>query len=186
MTLEQLDADFAAFARKKAEAVAPVMTWDEPDLPASADSKAIETWLEAHPKSFPGLRRLARQLVAEANWPKAKEAIARLKAAYPDYLGEDNAYVLLAAVCQLMQAAIALLGSEDTNDTPDPEGKARPGTIRQFEEYLREGGFSQRDATTVALHGFKALTTPGEPDEAVIAHLAERFDRLAASFNTNT
>ena len=66
LTLDQLDADFAAFARKKAEAVAPGMTWDDPDLPASADSKAIETWLEAHPKSFPGLRRLARQLVAEA------------------------------------------------------------------------------------------------------------------------
>lgn len=45
--------------------------------------------------------------------------------------------------------------------------KSRPETIRQFEEYLREAGFSQKDATTVALHGFKALTTQGEPDEEV-------------------
>jgi tetratricopeptide (TPR) repeat protein len=121
MTLEQLDADFAAFARKKAEAVAPGMTWDDPELPASADSKAIETWLEAHPKSFPGLRRLARQLVAEANWPKAREAIAKLKAAYPDYLGEDNAYVLLAAVCRKTsdplgeRAALEALAAKDGN-----------------------------------------------------------------------
>ncbi len=121
LTLEQLDADFAAFARKKAEAVAPGMTWDDPELPASADSKAIEAWLEAHPKSFPGLRRLARQLVAEANWPKAKEAIARLKAAYPDYLGEDNAYVLLAAVCKKTsdpvgeRAALEALAAKDGN-----------------------------------------------------------------------
>lgn len=57
--------------------------------------------------------------------------------------------------------------------------KSRPQTLRAFEEYLREGGFSQRDATTVALHGFKALTTQGEPDEEVVAQLAAA-DRLAA------
>lgn len=45
--------------------------------------------------------------------------------------------------------------------------KSRPETIRQFEEFLREAGFSQKDATTIALHGFKSLTTQGEPDEEV-------------------
>lgn len=54
--------------------------------------------------------------------------------------------------------------------------KSRPETIRQFEEYLREAGFSQKDATTVALHGFKALSTQGEPDEEVLL----AADRLAA------
>ncbi len=46
--------------------------------------------------------------------------------------------------------------------------KSRPETIRQFEEFLREAGFSQKDATTVALHGFKSLSTQGEPDEGVV------------------
>lgn len=46
--------------------------------------------------------------------------------------------------------------------------KSRPETIRQFEEYLREAGFSQKDATTIALHGFKALSDQGEPDEEVL------------------
>jgi tetratricopeptide (TPR) repeat protein len=100
MTLEQLDQEFAAFARKKAEAVAPGMTWDEPDLPPTADSKAIEAWLEAHPKSFPGLKRLAASLVRESDWAKAKATIEKLRLADPDFLGEDNAYVLLAAVCR--------------------------------------------------------------------------------------
>ena len=100
MTLEKLDAEFAAFAHKKAEAVAPGMTWDEPELPPTADSKALEAWLEAHPKSFPGLRRLASKLVAESDWPKAKATIEKLRLADPDYLGEDNAYVLLATVCR--------------------------------------------------------------------------------------
>ena len=61
MTLERLDAEFAAFARKKAEAVAPGMTWEEPDLPPGADAKALDAWLKDHPKSFPGLRQPGRQ-----------------------------------------------------------------------------------------------------------------------------
>ncbi|HYH63349.1 MAG TPA: HK97 family phage prohead protease [Urbifossiella sp.] len=63
----------------------------------------------------------------------------------------------------------------------------RPETIRAFEEFLREAGhFSREDATTVALRGFKALTTRGEPDEEVIARLAAAETRLAALFNQFT
>lgn len=58
----------------------------------------------------------------------------------------------------------------------------RPETIREFEEYLREGGFSQQDATTVALRGFKALTTQGEPDEEVqvMRDIAQLFNQIKA------
>jgi hypothetical protein len=99
-TLDQLDTEFAAFARKKAEDLAPGMTWDEPELPPTADSKAVESWLEKHPASFPGLKRLAVRLVSESQWPKARETIAKLKTAYPDDNGPDNADWLLAAVCR--------------------------------------------------------------------------------------
>jgi tetratricopeptide (TPR) repeat protein len=131
MTLEQLDAEFAAFARKKAEAVAPGMTWEEPDLPPTAPSKAVEEWLEKHPKSFPGLRRLAAQLVAESDWPKAKAAIEKLRLADPEYLGEDNAYVLLAAVCRKTsdpageRSALEALAAR--------EGSAGPAYLRLME-----------------------------------------------------
>lgn len=65
--------------------------------------------------------------------------------------------------------------------------KSAPQTIREFEEFLREAGhFSREDATTVALRGFKALTTRGEPDEEVIAPLAAAETRLAALFNQFT
>jgi hypothetical protein len=100
LSLEQLDADFAAFARKKAESLASGMTWDDPELPPTADSKTIESWLEKHPTSYPGLKRLTAKLVGEGNWPKAKETIAKLKAAYPDDDGPDNADLLLAVVCR--------------------------------------------------------------------------------------
>lgn len=51
-----------------------------------------------------------------------------------------------------------------------------PKTLRQFEDFLREAGFSREDATTVALRGFKALTAQGEPDqEVLIANLFNQF-----------
>lgn len=56
--------------------------------------------------------------------------------------------------------------------------KQRPQTIREFEDFLREAGmFSREDATTVALRGFKALPTQGEPDQEVqtLAHLFNQF-----------
>jgi HK97 family phage prohead protease len=61
--------------------------------------------------------------------------------------------------------------------------KSRPSTIREFEDFLREAGFSQKDATTVALRGFKTLTTQGEPDEEVFRasqKLCELFNQFTA------
>jgi tetratricopeptide (TPR) repeat protein len=130
-TLEQLDTEFAAYARQKAEALAPGMTWDDPELPANADSKAIEAWLETHPTSFPGLKRLASKLVIENNGPKAREVIAKLKAAYPDDNGPDNADLLLAALCRKAsdpigeRAALEALAARD--------GSAGPAYLRLME-----------------------------------------------------
>jgi tetratricopeptide (TPR) repeat protein len=97
-TLEQLDRNFAKFARERAEKVAPELTWDEPDLPVDADSAAVSLWLDKHPKSFWGWRRLGTRLVTEQKWPQAQEVLDRLKALYPEYIGPENAYMLLAAV----------------------------------------------------------------------------------------
>jgi tetratricopeptide (TPR) repeat protein len=98
MTLDEIDRQFARFARKQAEGIAPGATWEEPELPPEADSAAVIAWLEKHPKSFPGLRSLGARLVAERKWPRAKEVLEGLKKQYPDYVGPENPYVLLAAV----------------------------------------------------------------------------------------
>ena len=76
MTLDQLDEEFARVrATSGPEGVAPGATWEEPELPADADSAAVAAWLEKHPKSFWGRRRLAARLVAEEKWPQAKEVL---------------------------------------------------------------------------------------------------------------
>jgi tetratricopeptide (TPR) repeat protein len=100
-SLDQLDKEFAQFARKKAEALAPEATWDEPEdeeLPSRADSKTIAEWLLTHPKNVWGLRRLAARLVTEEKWDTAKTAALQLKSLYPEYTGPENAYMLLAAI----------------------------------------------------------------------------------------
>ena len=97
-SLDELDRDFARFALERAVKVAPDLTWDEPELPADADSKAALAWLEKHPRSFSGLRRLAARLVAEEKWAGPGRSMQELKALYPEYIGAENAYVMLAAV----------------------------------------------------------------------------------------
>ncbi|MDR3623038.1 MAG: tetratricopeptide repeat protein [Paludisphaera borealis] len=98
MTLEQLDKEFAQFARGKAATAAPEATWEEIDLPDDADSAAVTAWLETRPKSFRGWQRLATRLVAERKWPEAKAALLKFQALFPDYVGPENAYIMLAAV----------------------------------------------------------------------------------------
>jgi tetratricopeptide (TPR) repeat protein len=98
-SLEQLDSDFARFAIERAVKVGRELTWEEPeDLPPDADSKAVEAWLEKHPSSFWGLRRLAARLMTEEKWDRAREVLEKLKKAYPEYVGAENPYVLLANI----------------------------------------------------------------------------------------
>jgi tetratricopeptide (TPR) repeat protein len=107
LSLEQLDDEFAAFARKRGESIAPGATWEELDLPPDADSAALAAWLETRPGNFWGLRQLGARLVAEEKWADAVVALRRLKDLYPEYTGADNPYMLLAAAHRKLADAAA-------------------------------------------------------------------------------
>jgi tetratricopeptide (TPR) repeat protein len=123
-TLEVLDRDFARFARERAEGVAPGATWEDPELPADANSSALSAWLETHPKSFRGRLRLGARLVAEEKWQRAREVLEPLKRLYPEYVGPENAYMLLAAVYRRLpdpsaeHAVLDELAAKDGDATP--------------------------------------------------------------------
>lgn len=123
-SLVQLDRDFAEYARKKAQAVAPGATWEEPELPQDADSKALSTWVEAHPKSFWGWKRLGARFVAEENWLRARHALEKVKELFPEYVGPENAYMLLAVVARKTadtgaeRPALETLAARDGNAGP--------------------------------------------------------------------
>lgn len=99
-SLDQLDREFTEFAHRKADGLAPELTWDEPEpaLPEDASSEFLTAWLETRPKNFWGRKRLGAQLVAEQKWADAKKVLESLKQQYPGYVGAENPYVLLAKV----------------------------------------------------------------------------------------
>ncbi len=95
--LGQLDGDFDKYAREKAEKLAGDGTWEEVDLPASADSAAIAKWLEDHPKNILALRRLGRRLIAEMKYDEALGVAKKLLAMYPGDVEPDSGYAIWAA-----------------------------------------------------------------------------------------
>ncbi len=79
--------------------MAPGATWEEPDLADEADSEGDRRMgARSIRKSFWGWRLLAARLINEEKWGRAKEALEKMKELYPEYVGPDNAYVMLAAV----------------------------------------------------------------------------------------
>ncbi|MHC4299584.1 MAG: hypothetical protein ACYS7Y_20080, partial [Planctomycetota bacterium] len=92
--LANIEREFEAFARKRAEELAPKVDWEQPEEGQldAADPNALDNWLAEHPNSFWGLTVQANKLVAESKWEEAKEPLKKLIGLYPRYAGEDNAY----------------------------------------------------------------------------------------------
>ncbi len=145
-TLEDLDRDFATFARGKALAVAPTATWEDCDLPAEAPSAAIEAWLKDHPLNFPGLRRLGAKLMAEGDLTKARPVLERFRDLAPEYTGPDNAYGLLAALHR--KGSDPKLERTNLEEWAKRDGDAGPAFLRlaELDEAAGDFGAEARDA----------------------------------------
>jgi len=101
-TFEQ---DFAAFARRQAESLAPALDWEKPSLPASLAGPAAgawQVWAGTRTNNFWALTARAGELVEARQWPEARTVLERLVGAYPDFTGPDSAWRQLAAVCRAL------------------------------------------------------------------------------------
>ena len=98
--LENVEKEFKAFARKRAEELAPRVDWERPEEGQfdPADPNALDDWLAERPTSFWGLTLQANNLLADQKWEEAKNPLGKLIRLHPRYVGEDNAYRLLAEV----------------------------------------------------------------------------------------
>jgi len=98
--LDRIEREFDAFARERAEDLAPNMDWRQPTREQidPADPQAVAAWLDKHPNSFWALNLHARSLIREEKWQEAKVPLEKLISLYPGYVGQDNAYQLLAQV----------------------------------------------------------------------------------------
>jgi tetratricopeptide (TPR) repeat protein len=181
-SLDQIDGDFARFARERAERIAADVTWEEPDLPEDASSAAVSAWLDKHPKSFWGWRRLAARLVVEEKWAKAKEVLEKLKGLYPEYVGADNAYILLATVYRRLKEPAA--EHKVLEELAMKEGDAGPAYLRLMAMDEAAGdwrGLAKNARRLLAVNPLipaphrslaRAAEQLGERDEAVTAYRA--------------
>jgi tetratricopeptide (TPR) repeat protein len=111
--MEQVEKDFEAYAKARAEAFGPGLNWTKAktgritnfeELVDSAKAKAEE---KPDAPNYWKLLEEARKLVADRKWEEAKAPLKKLIELCPDQIGGDNAYALLAA---------AHHGLNETND----------------------------------------------------------------------
>ncbi len=98
--IAKLEEEFAVYAKKRAEALAPKVDWTEPseDEVDPTDPNAVHQWLDKHPNSYWALNLYAAGLLAEQKWQEAKVPLEKLIALYPQNVEEGNPYTLLAGV----------------------------------------------------------------------------------------
>ena len=172
MTLVQLDEAFSEFARQKAKRVASGATWEEIDLADDASSETIAEWLKNHPQSFRGRQRLAARLVAERRWPEAKAVLLELKALYPEYIGADNAYVLLASVYR--QTSAAAEEHAVLEELAQRDGDASPAYLRLMEMDEAAGNW---EGVAKNAHRLLAVNPLIPAPYRYLARAAEHLDR---------
>jgi tetratricopeptide (TPR) repeat protein len=94
--MDQVEKEFAALARQRAQALAPGLDWEKPSPAALALPGGLAGWAERHPNNFYALNRKAKELLEEEKWEEAKTPLQKLIELYPTQTGADSAYAMLA------------------------------------------------------------------------------------------
>ncbi len=97
--LEQLEKDFAAYAKERAEQLAPGMDWEKPDpeiLQPDATAE-LAAWEKKHPDNYWLLKLRAQRLIEAQDWAGARAPLQRLVTLYPGQKGSDSPYRSLVA-----------------------------------------------------------------------------------------
>jgi cytochrome c-type biogenesis protein CcmH/NrfG len=146
--LEKIEADFAAFARARAEQLAPELDWEKPK--AEDLAKADPAWLAANFKNYHVLLDRARRLLREKKFAEAKKPLETLLKCYPAQTGSDSAYALLAETHR---------GLGETNDERRVLAKLAELDADNLEAYQRlmELGAAAQDWPAVALNAERFL-----------------------------
>ena len=97
--LDKVEKDFAAFAKNRAEKLAPELSFEKPE-PGDDDLADVS-------KNFYVLTRHAKKLLRARKWQEAKAPLEKLIQFFPGNTGGDNAYWLLGE---------AHRGLSETND----------------------------------------------------------------------
>jgi tetratricopeptide (TPR) repeat protein len=178
--LNRLDADFAAFARKRAETLAIEARWDKPELPPDADADSLAAWVTQHPDSVPGLKQLAAQQVRDRKFERVIETAKHLREIFPNDVQPNNAYALLAA-------AHRGLGDFDAEREALEELASRNDSAVDVYLRLMEIAESKQDWEAVAknAHRMLAVNPLVAAPHRYLAKAAEQLNRRDEAIRAN-
>ncbi|HYO24830.1 MAG TPA: tetratricopeptide repeat protein [Lacipirellulaceae bacterium] len=170
----RLDRQFETFARERAEALAPQLSWDEPELEPDAPSDDVAAWLADRPTSFRGLVELGGALQREKKWRESLDAARRLRDAFPDYVGAGNAYWLLAR-------AHRELGNEGAErDALEQWARRSSDATDAYERLLTLAAEAEDwEAVFQNAHRLLAVNPLTPTPHRMLAKAAERLDRTS-------
>lgn len=96
--LDALDSEFAAYAKARAESLAPGVEWDTPEFPPESPIEVTREFVDLHPNNLPGHGVLAKRYLEEKRWDEAKRQLEEMVALYPENAAADSPYRLLATI----------------------------------------------------------------------------------------
>jgi tetratricopeptide (TPR) repeat protein len=159
--MDTLEKEFAAYAKKQAEELAPGMDWTKPEgvlsisgenaNPLQAEIQKIEEKAaKTSDNNYWSLAQQARKQVEEQKWPEARKTLTRLVELYPTAKGGDTAYRSLTKVLRALgdtEAERATLATWCALDDEATDGYLRlmelaveakdwPTVTRNAERYL--------------------------------------------------
>lgn len=137
--LDSLEPEFAAHARRLADALSPGLDWTkpEPDLLLPGREEALETWATTRPDNYFALQQRAARALDAKDWAAAKEPLRRLIRLFPNQTGAESAYAQLARAHRALnepaeeRAALQALGTLDA---------AAPEVYQRLIELATEAG----------------------------------------------
>jgi len=145
--MDQIEKEFAKFAKDLAEQLGRELEWTRPKPGAQLGG---EFGLELHPKNYYRLTREAKKLLTEKKYQEAKEPLKTVLDNYPEDSGADNAYSLLAA------AQRGLTQTDEERETLSKLASIDPTALDAYSR-LMEIGAEKKDWNNVSQNAERFL-----------------------------
>jgi len=188
--------EFEAYVMKQADDLAPDLDFEEPpeSHPARSDAIALTAYVTQNPNSFWGLTRQAIELQNQEKWEASKAPAKQIITAYPAFVGDNNAYLILARAHRELQESEAEIDVLQTFAERSPRGATARGRLIELHLEKENWGQAKDHAerlqavnpllricqrglgeanqalgnSTIAVQAFKSLLTlqPANPSEA--------------------
>jgi tetratricopeptide (TPR) repeat protein len=225
--MSQFESEFAAFARQRALDLAPGLDWAQPELKISkanagnstgrrsgpiesgesisnvmsGEDQSWESWAKNRPTNFWVMTHQAQDLIEAKQWSEAKPILEKLISLYPDFIGDESAYRMLAAAHRALAETNAERDVLTRFAAKDPEALDAyrrlmeldaavtnwPAVERNAQRYLAVDplvalphrylaqAIEKMDAVQTAIPAYRALLELDPPDPAEVHYRLARL-----------